>query len=381
MSRTALVGTLAFLAVVSASSFAAAQEDSCSGWFCDDKPSTPTPAPTTPAPTWPTIGGIPEVGMPGVVTIPGAAGTPDVLSGTISEVVPGDHLTLKLGNGEVKVLLWSQLLSLSVSGKIVIGGSSGGSATPPPVISTPPPATVIVAPPPPPVAAPPPSYDYSQPVAPRTHEFRERWTLGVRLNFNSPSDTSTFSKNGPSMSNWVGGGTAIEADVGYRVSPHWTPYGFFEYGRYKTGASNDFIDDRSTSSMVGLGIRANTNPDGAVGFVIDLGIGYRWLTVPYGGLGGAGAMEGQIVPQNSNTYMTQTGKVTYSGFEALRLALGLSLFNSSHFSSEVLLQGSIGTFSHKSDANGSCSDGCQIDDQNTGAHAFGGISFGGHFDL
>lgn len=345
----------------------------CSGWFCDDAPKASVPAPGE-----------------GTVTIPGLDGLgKDVLSGTITEVVPGDHVTIKLPSGETKTLAWGTLLQLQISGKIVIGGGSTAASPPP----APPPATVIIAPPPPAkhapppppaaVYAPPPSDAYASTTTPSSRGFRERWALGVRLNFLSPGENSSLVKgthNG--LRDFVGSGTGLELALGYRVSPSWTPYGFFEYARFKNGTINHDVDDRVSSAQVGLGIHANTNPDG-LGFLFDIGIGYRWLTVPYG--------SGQLssLDSGAGNVPTGPGKATYGGVTAMRLGLGLSIASSKHVRWDLMAQGSFGSFSMRKDSNNVCVAGgtgkgeaCEtIPEDKRGAHAFLGVSLGALFDL
>jgi hypothetical protein len=365
------VGSFALLSILAAAPMAAA--DDCTGWFCGGEEGAPTPVPTLPVP-----------GQVGTATIPGPAGN-DVLSGVITEIVPGDHLTLKLPNGELKVITWPMLLQLQIQGKIVIGGGGATTAPPPPAA---PPPTVVITPAPPPAAPPPPPapvYDMPpQAMQPPTRHFRERWQLGVRLNFLSPSEGSSFGKGGVRLQNggdstmrdFMGSGTAIQADLGYRVSPSWTPYGFFEYGSYKRGGMNADTDDKPTSTAIGFGLNANTNPDG-VGFLFDIGIGYRWITVPYSA-GGQYALDG--IGGGGNA----PGKVTYGGAEMLRLGLGLSFATSDHVRWDLTFQGAVGSVSHRSDSNGACvsPEDCKtIPDDKRGAYAFGGLSAALHLDL
>lgn len=369
-----------------------ASADECEGWFCDDDKASSDDA--SPAPT-------PKAGDDSAATVPGAEGVgSDVLTGKIIEVVPGDHLTLQLPNGETKTLKWSELLQLQIKGKIVIG--AGGAATPaPPPAAAPPaasPPVVVITPPPPTYAPkhhhkkhlksyggtyapPPPPYlppaanDSSEADAADRKAFRERWTLGLGLSFLSPNDRATFFKNGPNMTEYVGGGNAFEASLGYRISPAWTPYGFYEYGRYRTGSANTSADSPVTSSLVGLGMRANTNPEGPLGFFVDFGVGYRWLTVPYAG----GASDGRSV-------MSGTGKTEYSGWEYLRLGLGLAIASSQNVRWTLAFTGSAGSFSKANDSNSGCvgpsEGGCnEIPEERRGSYAFGGFAIGGHFDL
>lgn len=342
--------------IVSASSLAVADDDaSCEGWFCDEEGKN--------APT-------PKVGESGTVTIPaedGSTGT-DILSGTIQEVVPGDHLTLKLPNGELKTLKWAELLQLQISGKIVIGaGSTTTAAPPPPPAAAPPPATVVIAPPPPkytPPAPPAPNYnpppvvDHGEDEPPPHKEFKDRWALGLRLNFLSPNEETSFVKGGPSMKDTVGAGTGFEASLGYRFGPSWTLYGAYEYGKFRGGR---YAGDGASSSVLALGMRANTNPDG-LGFFFDIGLGYRWFTM-------------------KNT-AGNDATAQYGGVDMLRLGLGLAIASSSHVNWHLGLTGAAGSFSKLEDSSCSMGGDCKtIPEDRRGSYAFGGLSLGGQFDM
>lgn len=351
-----MVRTFVVAASISVSALAAplVLADECAGWFCDDENQT-TPAP--------------KPGDSGTATVPDPTGGTDVLSGTITEVIPGVSLTLKLLNGQLKTLKWAELLQLQISGKIVIGG--GGAAHPPPA---PNPSTVVIGPPP--VAKyapppPPPTYlapaHYSDPTPAPKASFRERWALGVSLRFVSPSEQTAFVKGGPSTKDYLSGGSAIEGSLGYRIGPSWTMYGFFEYGRFRAGRVNGGGDDSISSTAVGGGMRANTNPDGPLGFFFDIGLGYRWLTLPYDSAN-SGAM---------NQYVALQGKTQFGGVEMLRLGLGLSVVASKHVSWDVAFTSSIGSFSKYKDASGSNT----IADDRRGSYAFGGLAIGGQFDM
>lgn len=370
MSFRPLFVSVATLAFASSVSFVASA-DECTGWFCDETPKSPEgdDKAADPAPG----------GDLGSVTIPGLDG--GILSGTITEIVPGDHLTLKLPSGELKTLKWGELLQLQISGKIVIGGGGSVSAPAPAPKAPPPPSTVVITPPPPKYVppAPPPTPVYAPPddsdgeyVAPRD-SFKERWTLGLGLSLMSPNDRATFVKHGPLMRDYVGGGTGFEASLGYRFSPSWTTYGFYEYARFRTGPQNGDVDSSIKSSLLGLGLRANTNPDGPLGFFFDMGFGYRWMTVP----GAATAIAGSTPTSND---------AQLAGWEYLRLGAGLSLNSSKHVRWHVAVVGSAGSFSKLKQPGGGCAgggnDGCDdIPEESRGSYAFGGLTFGGQFDL
>jgi hypothetical protein len=346
--------------IVSVSSLALADDEGggeakCEGWFCDDEGNS-TP--------------VPKVGEVGTVTIPGVTGADGILSGTIQEVVPGDHLTLKLPNGELKTLKWAELLQLQISGKIVIGGG-GTTVSPAPAPTTPAPTTVVIAPPPPNYAPPappapiytaPPAYDHSDDEPAPRKEFKDRWALGLRLNFLSPGQETSFVKDGPSMKDSVGSGTAFEGSLGYRFGPAWTLYGAFEYGKFRGGKAGG---DGATSSVLALGMRANTNPEG-LGFYFDIGLGYRWLTLKN--------TQVQGIAQDASTQ--------FSGVDLLRLGIGLSLASSQHVSWNLGLTGAAGSFSKLEESGCSMGGDCKsIPEERRGTYAFGGLALGGQFDL
>jgi hypothetical protein len=346
------VSALGLSLLVLAASRAGAAEN-CDGWFCDDGAQPDAP--------------------PVVATVPTPAGGTDVLAGTITEVVPGDHLTLRLPNGELRTLAWAELLQLQVSGKIVIGPGAAPAPAPAPA-----PPTVIVAPAPPParVIAPPPAPMVDEPEpAPRRlpRPFEERASLGLRLNFLSPGDESRVTQGGAPLGSYVGSGTGLELDLGYRISPSWTPYVFYEHGWFRPGDANAGSADAVRSSFAGVGLRANTNPDGPIGFLFDIGVGYRWLTVPFAPGSGNG-LEG---PGSSSA-----GRVQYSGFQALRVGLGLSIGVTQNVRFDLALQASAGTFSRRSESGSRCAGICEeIREDDRAIHSFGGISLGSHFDL
>src|SRR5579859_4505381 len=100
---------------------------------------------------------------------------------------------------------------------------------------------------------------------------------------------------------------------------------------------------------------------------MDLGLGYRWLTIP--------------ISSTSGEYTT-----TYGGFEPLRIGLGIGIGLDKHTRLDVLAMMSLGTFSTVSQPSDktqctttSSGDLCTI--ANTGLHEFYGVNVGVHFDL
>jgi hypothetical protein len=233
---------------------------------------------------------------------------------------------------------------------------------------------VVIAPPPPTYAPPaPPAPIYNTPPvdhsddepAPRK-EFRDRFALGLRLNFLAPGEETSFFKGGPSMKDSVGAGTGFEASLGYRFGPSWTLYGAYEYGKFKGGRVGG---DGASSSVVALGMRANTNPDG-FGFYFDIGLGYRWFTLK----------NAPVAMANGTT--AYDASTQYAGVDMLRLGLGLALASSKHVNWSVGFTGAAGSFSKLDDSGCSMGGDCKtIPEERRGSYAFGGLSLGGQFDM
>ena len=313
------------------------------------------------------------------------------IGGDILEMVTGDHLAIKLPNGQIKTVAWADLASLQVgaSGTIVIGGGTTPPPPPQPVPPPPqpvPPPPVVYAPPPPPVVyAPPPPYQppYVAPAPPPPPErFRPAWTIGGRFGTISPgksgdligaSNNGTGGDNTPVRS-YVGSGLSVEGDLGYHFSPAWTFYGFWEHGFLGKGDLNGAATDDASSNFVGIGMQANTNPEGPIGFYFDVATGYRWLNFAYAN-------------QNINGVALDDGKATFGGFEALRLGVGAAFVVNPQFRLDVMLTGSAGYFSHYDDSNKPCAgspsgDSCgTIPSDRRAIHSFTGLSVSAHWDL
>jgi hypothetical protein len=316
------------------------------------------------------------------------------IGGDIIEMVTGDHLAIKLPNGTVKTVAWSQLASLQVgaSGTIVIGG---GTPTPPPQPVPPPepvpPPPVVYTPPPPPVVyAPPPPQpvpEYIEPPPPPPPRFTPAWTVGGRIGSISPGKDGQLigaSNNGSGGDNtpvksYVGSGISLEGDLGYHFSPAWTFYGFWEHGFLGRGELNGGVSNDSSSNFVGIGMQANTNPEGPLGFYFDVGLGYRWLTFSYMNATAAGQT-------NAPTSSGSEGRVTFGGFEALRLGIGAALVVNPQFRLDMMITGSAGYFSRFDDSNSPCSSSgdtsCgKIPSDRRAIHSFTGLTVSAHWDL
>jgi hypothetical protein len=302
--------------------------------------------------------------------------TGEVLSGDIFEVVNGDHVVLKLPDGSVRAVAWVNIgtLQIGAGGSIVVhpmGGPGSPPPPPPPGAGNPPPP-VVYAPPPPA-----PAYGYPPPPPPEPpHRFHPRFQIGARLGSLVPAGNLVgdqtidfFNQNVP-MSDYVKSGIAIEGDIGFHFSRAWTFYGGWELGFLEKGDKNANASKQPVSNYLGMGFKFDSNSEGDVGFLMDLGFGYRWLSVPI-------------------TNTTGTYNATYGGFEPLRIGLGIGIGLDKRTRLEILAMMSLGSFSSVSGtpANntqcGSAASGdanlCTINNQ--GLHAFYGLNVGVHFDL
>ena len=314
------------------------------------------------------------------------------IAGEIIEMVQGDHLALRLPNGEIRTVQWSQLGSLTVSGSVVIGGGAA-TPTPPPPQPIPPPAPPVVEQPPPPpppvVYAPPPPQPTpypDTPPPPPPERFTPRWTFGGRIGPMWPGKNGQIvgaTNNGLDGNNtpesaYVSSGIALEGDVGYHFSPAWTFYGFWEHGFLGRGDLNSGVSGEQGTDFVGLGFNANTNPDGPIGFYFDVAAGWRWLSVTV-----PGASPNGIATTNANE-----SKYTFNGFETLRIGLGMAIVVDPTFRLDLIMSGSAGYFSHvdgeatcpvtNDGSAGSCGD---IPSDRRAIHSFGTFTIAGHWDL
>jgi len=92
-------------------------------------------------------------------------------------------------------------------------------------------------------------------------------------------------------------------------------------------------------------------------------------------------------PSNLNgAGASSDAKVTYGGFEALRLGIGASFVVDPQFRLDLMLTGSAGYFSRIDDSsspcNGSSDTSCgKIPSERRAMHSFGGLSVSAHWDL
>jgi len=287
-----------------------------------------------------------------------------VLVGDVTEVVSGDHLVIHLGSGETKAVAWLQIRSLQIgAGATIVIAPAGPSPR-----TT---STTDATPTPPPVPAP--TADGAGTIAPPIVAFSPRFSLGARLTSLTPGGNvygTSVTKggvtvvDGPKMTDYVRSGIGIEGDLGYHFTPSWTVYAFWELGLLAKSDLVNASSDTSTTNLVGVGINVDTAPRGPLGFYADAAIGGRWMTVS--------------APNGDGTFRRET----YTGFEALRLSLGIAVAIGRNARLLVAPTISIGSFTHSSGPG--CSDGSactSIDESKRAWHTFGGLTIGGRFDL
>ncbi len=355
--------TEASAAPASAPAAAAPTDGACDGWFCGEE-TAPAKGPEVAGDT------ASAVGKDGTITLPGGFELP----GRILEMVPGDHVTMQLGDGSTRAIPWLGIVQIKISAQIVIGGS-GASPAPPPVAAPPAPSaipapTYAPAASPPPTYAPPPRYvDGPRRVHVRRHAptFEPSFTLGGRFSLVSPGD---------SMKSVVGSGAGVEVQLGYRFARHWRMYGAVERTRFDAVPGSTGSSDSAGSTFVGAGLELNLSPDGPIGYLLDVAMGFRSLDVPlaYG-----------------SQYNLGSGTMSYSGFEPLRLSAGIAFPITKGLRLDLLAFADFGTFTSVKGDTANCvadsygsSATCSSSTVSASAHQSYetvGLSLGGHFEL
>lgn len=121
--------------------------------------------------------------------------------------------------------------------------------------------------------------------------------------------------------NFLDPGVAPEVDVGARLGHRYVPYLFWEHGFMGQGRRFEGTDANSTTDFYGVGFRYTAGNVDAVGFVSDLSIGRRAVTVSRG----------------DDSY-------AMTGWEFFRLGLGAEIRVTTLFTVSPLLSISSGAF-------------------------------------
>lgn len=300
--------------------------------------------------------------------------TGEVISGEIQQVVKGEYVIVQMPGGEVKAIAWAQIGQIAIGGSITVGGGTAPPpkpATPPPTYTPPPPTytggpTVYAPPPPPPAYGPPPPMPVPRPV------FQPAFMLGIRIGQINPGGTlvdDSGSGSSVDMSQYAKSGWSFEGDVGLHFSPSWTFYGFWEYGQLGR-ANTEKQTESPVTNAVGLGLNANTSPNGPIGFVADIALGYRWFSFQQNGTQSDGA----------GGFFATTEKYTFGGVMPLRLGLGLAIQPTRKVRIDLMGQVSVSSFSQRTGGT-DCPSGCSIDSTSQGTNTFTGLTAGIRWDL
>jgi hypothetical protein len=288
--------------------------------------------------------------------------TGQVIEGDIQEVAKGDYIIVKLPSGDVSAVRWQDVDSYTFDVATDKPKTAYVPAPPPPVYvyEAPPPRVRVVLPPPPP--------------------FEPRWMIGARTGtmvgagnvygdyYDSYYDHYHYdaaSRPRLRVGDVAGWGWMFEGDLGYHFSPSWTLYGFWEHGELERGDLNASAG-RSHTNAVGVGVQANSSPDGAFGFYFDLGASYRWMDF------GDASTDPNFVPKT---------RTTVEGFDYLRAAVGVSIRMSRRFHLDPHIYSSSGYFTEF--RGNSCHGGCSYEGKSfeSGFHTFSGLAVAGRFEL
>lgn len=339
-----------------------ASESACDGWFCGGEESAPDKTPDV------TSDAASAVGKDGTITLPGGFELP----GRILEMVPGDHVTLQLGDGSTRAIPWLGVVQIKISARVVIGGSGTPATTTPtttPTYTPPPPPAPTYTPAPPPALRPAPRFvDAPRRAHVRRHapEFEPAFTIGGRFSLLAPGD---------GMRGMVGSGAGVEMQVGYRFARHWRLYGAVERTRFEAASGNSGAES-ATSTFVGGGLELNLSPDGPIGYLLDVAMGFRSLDVPmaYG-----------------SAYSTGTGTASYTGFEPLRVSAGIAFPVTKGLRLDLLAFADFGTFTSAKGDTATCvsssvdyATSCSNTSMSSSVHQSYetvGLALGGHFEL
>ncbi len=139
-------------------------------------------------------------------------------------------------------------------------------------------------PPPPGYPPPPPPVEYNEPPEP-THAPKFSLWVGGRLGvlgFGGAFYQNEFNE-GETTGNFVRNGLSLGVDVGARLGKRYLPYVFLEHGFMGQGHRFEGSDATSSSDLLGLGFRYTAGDVDSVGFLTDISVGMRTITVKGGG--------------------------------------------------------------------------------------------------
>jgi hypothetical protein len=141
--------------------------------------------------------------------------------------------------------------------------------------------------PPPPVAPPPPP-------EPETHAPKYSLWAGGRVSYVGFGFSFYENERGQpeTTGNFLGNGIAPQLDVGARIAYRYLPYLFWEHGFMGQGHRFDGTNASSSTDFYGIGFRYVSGDVDSVGFLTDLSIGKRVVSVSNGATGERYSMSG-----------------------------------------------------------------------------------------
>ncbi len=362
------------ITVLLSTNVANADDTSCGSWFCgaDDAPAesaTPYDDASDPGSPAALASGLP-VDTPVVLTMKDG----QILHGVVMAIGP-ESLTVKTPAGLIMTIDWPKIAGF----KIEVAAAN----TPPTKIPAPAavavPTTPEAEPEAEPVAAFAPAtstaqqtksqwvdstYDDEERLEPRKKP--GRFGLALRLGLAEATDESTMLRGGAPMRELVGPGAALEIALAYRIAGGWWIRGFYEEAWFAPGRMNRELEREAISQTVGAGFRFATQLEEGFGIAFEIGLGYRWLTVPHSTATVVNGMQ-----------VGRSGETTYGGLQSLRMALGPTLSLVDGVRTDLLVNLSVGRFGevrgHACESSEQCG---TISDADRSTHAFLGASLG-----
>ena len=192
------------------------------------------------------------------------------------------------------------------------------------------------------------------------------FTLGARVRLMAAVEDTRFFKGAENVSDYAAGGVGYELSFALRLSRALLLRMAYEHAELFHGERNQNVTTWPTSDALGIGLRTLFGNAPDVKGVFEVGVGYRWLHVPYA----SGATPDHMPRRSSGG-----GHATFEGAESLRLALGSAFTVDEHGRFEILLETALGRFSHVHDENAETRL-YAIPEASRETHAFVGISVG-----
>ena len=123
-------------------------------------------------------------------------------------------------------------------------------------------------------------------------------------------------------------GVAISADVGLRLDPRLAVFGGYEHVIDDSRSDRLAQGSLATGDAVAVGVRLFSSHDAPVALLLQIGLGYRWLRVPY----------------DTGSPRMASGTDRFEGLEPLRLHVGPTIALGDHLHLDLLAGGALGRF-------------------------------------